>query len=279
MKRRTVRAALPFLLAAAGAATMAGCGLPEKVRALVARPTPTPLPAPTPPPAPPLKLDFLGIREERVRGGAGAPSCAVDVELAGTRRSEVEAARVTVRVAVDDLGTSLVPDGPAGLEPIRDGALDAPVVLPVPLKLASRRATSNREVSGEIELYVPSADPAATVTIPRFRAEEGKPLALPALAANGIEIAIQPLPQDDPQALDPDAVVLKVSDPRSRILGFFFVDPAGTAWATNRERRGDLAVVSSQAETPRPDWGLQVRLLTPSTLRRYRFALRDVPLP
>lgn len=278
MKRRTVRAAL-LVLAAAGAATTAGCGLPDRVRALVARPTPTPLPAPTPPPAPPLKLDFLGIREERVRGGAGAPSCAVDVELAGTRRSEVEAARVTVRVAVDDLGTSLLPGGPAGLEPIRAGDLDAPVVLPVPLKLASRRATSIREVSGEIELYVPSADPAATVTIPRFRAVDGKPLALPALAANGVELVIQPPLQDDPQAVDPDAVVLKVSDPRSRILGFFFVDPEGTAWATNRERRGDLTVVTSQAEAPRPDWGLQVRLVTPSTLRRYRFSLRDVPLP
>jgi hypothetical protein len=164
--RLPARAALPILLAVAAAA--AGCGLPEKVRALVApKPTPTAVPAPTPLPVPPLKMDFVKIREERARGGAGMALCAVDIELGGAKRSEIAAARVLVRAAVDDLGTSLVPDDAAAarLAPLDGGDNEAPVVLAVPLKVASRKATSIHEVSGEIELYVPGADPSApTVT-------------------------------------------------------------------------------------------------------------------
>ena len=74
-------------------------------------------------------------------------------------------------------------------------------------------------------------------------------------------------------------LAVRVTDPGGCVEGFYFVDPEGTAWATDREERGGLVVVSARAETPGPEWGLRVRLKTPSTLRRYRFALKDVPLP
>ena len=278
MRRRAAGAALalfPALLAA-------GCGLPERVRSLVARPTPTALPRPTPVPAPPLELSFLGIREDRVRGGAaGAAGRTIEVALAGTRRGDVETARVVVETAVDDLGTSLVPAGAenAAHEPPRGDDAAAPVVLSVPLKLASRAASSLREVSGSIELYVPDADPGAVVTVPRFRSRAGSTLASPSLAGHGVAIAIATAQEAEALPADPDDLVLRVADPNGRVEGFYFVDPEGTAWATDREERGGLVVVSARAETPGPDWGLRVRLKTPGTLRRYRFALKDVPLP
>lgn len=280
MPRRTARAALALALLAAAAAT-AGCGLPEKVKALVAKPTPTPAPTPTPVPAPPLQLTFLGIREERARGEAGPSSAALDVQLVGTRRAEVESARVVVKKADDDTGASLVPDGAskAGLEPVHGEDPEAAVTLSVPLKAASRKARTIGEVSGEIELYVPNVDPSAVVFVPKLRAEAGKPVAAPSLAALGVEVAFATAQEAEALPAAADDVVLKVKDPRGAIEGFYFVDPDGTAWETNREARGGFLVLSSQAEPPGPDWGLRVRLLTPGTLRRYRFSLKDVPLP
>ena len=269
-------AALALLLAALATG---GCGLPEKARGLFAKPTPTPLPTPTPVPAPPLKLDFVGVREERVRGNAGRALCEIDVLLVGSKRSEIESARVVVTRAVDDLGTNLVPDGKPALEPVTGEDAAAAVVLPVPLKLAPRKARALAEVSGEIELYVPNADPGALVAVPKFRTMAGKALAAPAFAANGVEVAFATPQEAEALPAGPEDVVLKVADPKKRIEGFYFLDADGTAWRTNQEPRGGFLVLSSQAEPPQADWGLQVRLMTPSTLRRYRFALQDVPLP
>lgn len=172
MKPCPVRIALTFLLAAVAVAT-AACGLPEKARALVApRPTPTvaPTPSPTPLPVPPLKMEFVRIREDRVRGSAGTALSEIDIELVGAKRGEIESVRVLVRTAVDDLGTNLVLESAsaAPLEPLKGEDPEAPVVLPVPLKLAARKAVSLREVSGDIELYVPGGDPAAAAGNPRY---------------------------------------------------------------------------------------------------------------
>ena len=162
----------PLLAATVATLFLAACGLPEKARALVApRPTPTvaPTPEPTPVPVPPLKMEFVRVREERTRGPVGTSACEIDIELVGAKRSEVESARVLVRIAVDDLGTNLVPDNAAAaaLAPLKGENLEAPIVLPVPLKLAARKAVSLREVSGEIELSVPGADSAAAAGDPR----------------------------------------------------------------------------------------------------------------
>ena len=172
MKRDRPRITLALLLAAAAALATAGCGLPEKARSLLVAPTPTPtvVPTPTPIPVPPLQMDFVRLREERVRGSAGSPLCEIDIQLVGAKRSEVESARILVRTAVDDLGTNLVFENAAAaaLEPLKGGDPDAPIVLPVPIKLASRKAATLREVKGEIELYVPGGDPAAAASNPRY---------------------------------------------------------------------------------------------------------------
>lgn len=281
MKPSPARLATLLLVVAAALPTGAGCGLPERLRGLAARPTPTPAPTATPLPVPPLKMDFVRIREERARGEAGRSYCEIDVELAGTRRSEVEAARIVVARAVDDLGTSLVPDGAAAakLEAVQGGDPNAPLLLALPLKPAPRQARRLPEVSGEIELYVPNADPAALVTVPSFRAQAGRTVVSPALAANEVVVAFAAAQEAEALPAGPEDVVLRVTDPKGRIEGFYLVDADGTAWKTNRETRGRLVVLSSQAEPPGPGWGLQIRLLTPNTLRRYRYALKDVPLP
>lgn len=151
-------ASLAAALLLAAAVVVPGCGLPEKARALLVRPTPTPVPTATPRPVPPLVMEFVGIREERARGEGTTPLCEVDVRLVGADPSEIEAARVVVRTAVDDLGTDLVTAAPPAPGPLPEGVSGGPLVLPVPLKLAPRAARTITEVSGEIELYVAEAE-------------------------------------------------------------------------------------------------------------------------
>ena len=55
--------------------------------------------------------------------------------------------------------------------------------------LMTLQAKALKEVSGEIELFVPSRDPNGEARIERFPSLAGKPAAHPALRANGVEIS------------------------------------------------------------------------------------------
>jgi hypothetical protein len=291
MKRSPLRTALVVLLAL-GASLATGCKLPEKMVGLIrSRYGPTPTPVPTAaPPAPEIKVDFFQLFDNRVRGDSEIAGTQVDVEIPDVKRGDVVAARVVLRKAVDDLGTNLVPDDAAGagLEPTVGGEADAAVFIPLHLKVAPRKAKSIVEISGDLELYSPETDPDALVTFKKFLGEAGKPLESAVLRASEVEIAmVSPAELEAAKKAagdtffspSPGDVVLKVNDPKKRLESFAFVDPAGAVNATNRAEQAGFVVVSAQGEAPGPDWGLQVRLLTPKALRRYSFTLKDIALP
>lgn len=316
MKRSPLRTATVLLLAL-GTSLATGCKLPEKMVGLIrSRYGPTPTPVPTAaPPAPEIKVDFFQLFDNRVRGDSEIAGTQVDVEIPDVKRGDVVAARVVLRKAVDDLGTNLVLDDAAGagLEPTVGGEADAAVFIPLHLKVAPRKAKSIVEISGDLELYSPESDPDALVTFKKFLGEAGKPLESAVLRASEVEIAMvspaeleaakkaageKAVAEGKKAGLDaemtkqaaeyaieaffspsPGDVVLKVNDPKKRLESFAFVDPAGAVNATNRAEQAGFVVVSAQGEAPGPDWGLQVRLLTPKALRRYSFTLKDVALP
>ncbi|MGZ7079991.1 MAG: hypothetical protein ACXVJT_11295, partial [Thermoanaerobaculia bacterium] len=94
------------------------------------------------------------------------------------------AARLIVKEAKDDRGTDLAKDWKAGDFRDRDvngGALDLSLASP------SRTATSVR-VKGNVELFIPSADPTATITIPKALSKLDSPLTSPGLTAAKIKI-------------------------------------------------------------------------------------------
>lgn len=305
------------LLLVLGTVSLFGCKLPaqvlQKIFAPKATPTATPLPATA------LQAEFVQIREERVRGEGMSPMCALEVSLPGTKASEVASTRVVVRKVVDDLGTALVPDdaAEAGFVAVyfdpSSGQPDAPVVVPVPMKNAPRKAKLLREVTADVELYTPALDPAALVTVPSFAGEAGKPVASQALKDAGVDVGLLSPAQIEQEkaawgetkraeakkmGLEGEAlemtvrfavesfltssmgtVFLKVNDPNGRIQEFVFLNPAGEVQQVNRSTEGGIVVLGSQGEEPGPDWGLQVRLKTPKTFQRYTFTLRDVALP
>jgi hypothetical protein len=106
------------------------------------------------------------------------------VMLNGTGLDKATAARVIVKEAKDDKGTSLIKEPTVPDFTPREynsGTLQVAVGQPV------RSATSVR-LKGTIELYVPSRDPAANVKIDNALAKLDKPLSSKALKAAKLEI-------------------------------------------------------------------------------------------
>ena len=195
MKRAPARIALPILVASL-ASTLAGCKLPYEIAKKYYGPNATP--TATPLPAKEIQAVFSQISDDRVSGEGDTAKASISVDLPGTKRSEVAAARVFTRKAVDDLGTDLVPEkaAEAQFESVYFDASSVygdvvpPVPVSVPMKNASRKAKLLKEVVAEVELYSPSLDPASLVTIPRFLAEAGKPVVSQALKDAGVEVVV-----------------------------------------------------------------------------------------
>jgi len=243
----------------------------------------------------------------------------ITIELPGVKSSEVAASRVLVSSAVDDSGQNLI--DPQAQTPTLDpnsrgmfGGQDDPVSVSVTLKNPARKATAVKQVSGDIELYMPSKDPNSIAEIPKFTSTYGKPLTHKALKANGVEIMamnetllaaerkrlgdvkrkeLKDNGYDDEtlnsvlssymeSLLKPDEgdVLLRVKDPNKRIQEMAYIDAKGeTKRAMMREEDTGFTTLSTWGEKPQPDWKLRVSMKTAKNIVRYPFSLTNVPLP
>lgn len=244
----------------------------------------------------------------------------ITLKLPKIESADVVASRVLVSFAVDDLGQSLI-DSKAEepqLEP-NAGALyggkekPSPASVTVKLKNPSRKATIVKQVTGEIELYMPSKDPNSVAEFPKFTSLSGKALAHKALKANGVELASISAAQIaaekkkieeakrkelkdsgyDEETLksvlesqmeytlrfEEGDTVLKVKDPNKRIQDVVFIDGAGEEKRVSMSDNEGYTVLSAWGEKPQPDWKLRVSLKTAKNLIRYPFAVSNVELP
>ncbi len=252
------------------------------------------------------------------------PRCTLGMELPDYPAHEVTAARVVVKKAVDDLGTNLVKEDAADvrLEPTQrgqfgkpdDGKAAPPTIVFAEMKNPPRAAKALKEVSGEIELFVPSRDPNGEARIERFLALAGKAAVHPALRANGVEISFVSKAQLDAERKkaeeaetaklkkegyeDADSirsmvesalysfpkgeerqVVLKVKDPRKAIQEIKTFSASGErVFGTDSEESG-FRVLTFWNDPPQADWTLSIQMRSDSSLVRHTFAFRDVPLP
>jgi hypothetical protein len=102
----------------------------------------------------------------------------------GATLDKAVAARAVVKEATDDRGTNLAKDKKPGDFRSRDmngGALDVTLDSPA-------RDAKTFTMKGNIELFVPSKDPASTVTIPKAFAKLDKPFVSDGLASAGIKL-------------------------------------------------------------------------------------------
>lgn len=114
----------------------------------------------------------------------------VELKLTGDALGDAKGIRTTIDKAVDNSGRDL-------LDPEKqDESFDAlnssggGEEVTLKLKNPARKATEIKELTGKLELHIPSADPAATVTVSNLKAVMGQPIADPGLKAAGVEVIV-----------------------------------------------------------------------------------------
>ncbi len=127
-----------------------------------------------------------GTIEDRRTTGRFFGGLEVELKLTGDDLADARAARVLVKKAVDGTGRDLMP------EKAKEGDFEKTSGAPmkVNLKNPARNASAIREISGEIQLFTPSRDPAATVVVDRILSRMDKPIDAPALKAQQIQVRL-----------------------------------------------------------------------------------------
>jgi hypothetical protein len=115
----------------------------------------------------------------------------IDLKISGQSLAGAKGVRVLVTRAVDETGRDLVEekDSKNGFEEV-DSSNDGETKVEIELKSPERKAMSVQEVSGAVEIFAPSKDPKATLTVPDFQKSVGKLLPYPSLKAAGVEVTV-----------------------------------------------------------------------------------------
>ena len=116
-----------------------------------------------------------GTIEDRRTTGKFFGGLEIELKLTGDDLADAKAARVLLTKAVDESGRDLLPEKRSE-EDFRKSSGSGGPDLKVNLKNPARGAGAIKEVSGDIELYAPSRDPAATVVVDRFISRMDKPI-------------------------------------------------------------------------------------------------------
>jgi hypothetical protein len=138
-----------------------------------------------------IRVVFPKVKDSRARYKTNAPSTSLTVfpRVEGTGLEGAQGFRVTVAAAKDDLGNPLPPDsdGPREWAKKPDG-----MELWLKLKGPVREAASVT-LTGTVQAWIPSRDPASEIRVEKFWATAGKPLAVPALRDARIQVTVVPM--------------------------------------------------------------------------------------
>lgn len=115
----------------------------------------------------------------------------VELKITGSSLAGAKGVRAFVTKAVDDTGKDLMADKAADKEFKELSSSDqSEAKLQIEVKNPERRAATVREISGTVELFSPQKDPKATIVVPTFQRNIGRPIANAPLKAAGIEITV-----------------------------------------------------------------------------------------
>ena len=126
-----------------------------------------------------------GTIEDRRTTGKFFAGLEVELKLTGDDIADAKSARLLVQKAVDESGRDLLAENKS--EPDFQTFNDS---LKASLKNPARGASTLKEVSGRIELFVPSRDPSSTVTIDRVTSRMDKAVDSAALKAQKISMRV-----------------------------------------------------------------------------------------
>jgi len=130
-----------------------------------------------------------GTIEDRRTTGKFFAGLEIELKLTGDDVADAKAARLLVKKAVDETGRDLLPEARSEADFQQSFGGGAPD-LKVSLKNPARNASAVKEISGQIELFLPSRDPAATVVVDRILSRMDKPVESAALRSQQVEVKV-----------------------------------------------------------------------------------------
>jgi hypothetical protein len=125
-----------------------------------------------------------GTIEDRRTTGKFFGGLEIELKLTGDDLADTRAARVTLTKALDESGRDLLREKKED-DDFRKSSGGAPD-LKISLKNPARGASAIKEISGEVQLFAPSRDPAATIVIDRITSRMDKPIDSAALKTQQI---------------------------------------------------------------------------------------------
>jgi len=265
------------------------------------------------PPAPASTISVsAGEVTDRRRNDNSFGGLEIELKLSGAGVDGARGARAVVKTATDDTGRNLVKEDkktPDFEKPAGEGLPS----LKLDLRNPARRAARVKEISGQVEIFLPDRDPSALARAPGFLSRMDQPVAAPALKAAPAEVtAVSRKTYDAEKKKDEERrkkesesagiagamasafsglfeglfgdigehdVLLKVNDPGKKLFGVEVLDAQGKRIeGMGSMKIGSFWILKFSEKLP-ADAGLTVYLLTPKALVTAPFSLKDVALP
>lgn len=223
-----------------------------------------------------LRVTFPTVKDSRHRLGATDPSGELVLfpRIDGTGIEGAKGYRIKVTGAKDDAGNPLLPDSD---EPRKWAEKPDGMDLWLKLKLPPREASSVI-LSGTLEVWIPSRDPAADVKVQQFYAKAGKPIASPALRGAKIQVTVVPRERVN----EGSVVLVGPSSDMKKILSVAVVRADGTPMEVSstgsQADTGTTTTEIAHTEPIPPDASLVLTLMTEKAVLSVPFET-SIPLP
>jgi hypothetical protein len=234
----------------------------------------------------------------------------IKLKLIGDDSSSVRGIKTSVSRAVDDTGRNLLRDDEKkdSFETLWSGKAE----VNLKFKNPARRAAVVKEITGELQLFMPDKDPAATLLIRDFMKKAGKPVTDSALTKAGIAVTVltkkeyESLKKDEEKKAKETAqkqgltqammsafegllgaffqvgendLIFKISDPSGNLIDMDVVDANSTKIKSHGNMKShDLTVLNYNEAVP-ADAQLRLFLKTQKSVISMPLRLVDVALP
>ena len=239
----------------------------------------------------------------------------IEFTMKGGELVDAKGVRTSVQVAKDSTGKNLITDDSSSEGFSELSGFGDPSERSITVKLLNpmRRAEMLQELKGEIELYVPSRDPASTVTVAGIGQHLGKPITNAALKAAGVELTIhsegsyaavrkaekeKQIADMKAQGADPqmiematsfmeamggggseNSMILVINDPKKRLVGVEFQKAGGAELDSNGSMSSGGQKTLYFGEPVPDDANALIRLLTDKAVVKAPLQLANVQLP
>lgn len=258
------------------------------------------------------------VKDSRTTGKFFA-NLEVELKLLGDDLEGAKGYRCSVTTAIDDTGRNLIKED-KNRKDFSDIDNDNPnnIQVTIQLKNPARKATTVKEIAGEIDIFKPGNDPTSVVTITNLAGQTKTLLKHPTLSAAKISIMVLTKKQQDEAAkaaeqsqaneakTDPEkggeeigkalgkafsgmfggmmgssenSMIMQIKDPQSKLLKIEFLDASGKVIRPEGCMRSS-EVRSFDFPEPLPQEAqLRIYVATAKSFVKAPFTLRDVFLP